>query len=211
MEHEVRHGGIKLKPRKAIATYFIISLNVLAFALEVKLWGSTNLANLYRLGALVPEEFVAGSWWRLLTAAFLHFGFLHLLVNMLGLYLFGARVEFSLGVPRYLLLYFTTGLGSMLAVTVMSVLGYSKAEFIVGASGCVMGLIGAFTAILLHDWQRTKARIAFRSLRVIVTLIVLQVIFDLNTPQISFIGHTSGLIIGFVVGSILNSNWLGRR
>lgn len=76
---------------------------------------------------------------------------------MLGLYLFGARVEFALGVPRYLLLYFTTGLGSMLAVTVMSVLGYSKAEFVVGASGCVMGLIGAFCCHTVTRLAKNKS------------------------------------------------------
>jgi rhomboid protease GluP len=203
IEYEATYSGISLKPRHPIATYLIISLNLLAFALEVKLGGSTNVNNLYRLGALVPEEVVTGSWWRLLSAAFLHFGFLHLLLNMLGLYLFGRLVEFSLGIPRFLLLYFTSAIGSMLAVTYMSVIGYSKADFVVGASGCVMGLVGAFAAVLLHDWQRKKTRLAARSLRGILSLILLQVIFDLTTPQISFVGHASGLIVGFLVGMIL--------
>ncbi|WP_460201933.1 rhomboid family intramembrane serine protease [Scytonema sp. NUACC21] len=211
MESEATyHGTISLKPRKAIATYLIIGLNLFVFALEVRLGGSTDLDNLYRLGALVPKEVVAGNWWRLLAAAFLHYGYLHLLFNMLGLYLFGRLVEFALGVPRFLLLYFTSAIGSMLAVTFMSVKGYSQANFAVGASGCVMGLIGAFAAILLLDWQRKKTRIAARSLRGIVTLIILQAIFDLNTPQISFVGHTSGLIVGFVVGFLLKNNWWGR-
>ncbi|WP_017316295.1 rhomboid family intramembrane serine protease [Mastigocladopsis repens] len=212
IEDEARYsGGVSLKPRQAIATYFIISLNVLAFVLEVKLGGSTNVNNLYRLGALVPEEVVTGSWWRVLTAAFLHFGFLHLLMNMLGLYLFGRLVEFALGIPRFLLLYFTSAIGSMLVVTYMAVMGYSQADFVVGASGCVMGLVGAFAAVLLQDWQRKKTRLAARSLRGIVILILLQVIFDLTTPQVSFVGHTSGVMIGFVVGMILRQNWLGER
>lgn len=212
MEYEATYSGrASLKLRHPIATYLIISLNILVFAIEVKLGGSTNANNLYRLGALVPEEVVAGSWWRLLSAAFLHFGFLHLLLNMLGLYLFGRLVEFALGIPRFLLLYFTCAIGSMLAVTYMSVKGYSQADFVVGASGCVMGLVGAFAAVLLHDWQRKKTRLAARSLRGILSLILLQVIFDLTTPQISFVGHTSGLIIGFVVGMILKLDWWGRQ
>ncbi|ARV58705.1 rhomboid family intramembrane serine protease [Nostocales cyanobacterium HT-58-2] len=212
IEYEARYsGGVSVKPRQAIATYFLISLNVLAFAVEVKLGGSTNLNNLYRLGALVPEEVVAGSWWRLLSAAFLHFGFLHLLLNMFGLYLFGRLVEFAFGIPQFLLLYFTSAIGSMLAVTYLSVMGYSETNFVVGASGCVMGLVGAFAAVLLHDWRRKKTRLAARSLRGIVTLILLQVIFDLTTPQISFVGHTSGLIVGFVMGIILKMSWWGRN
>ncbi|MBW4632383.1 MAG: rhomboid family intramembrane serine protease [Iphinoe sp. HA4291-MV1] len=206
IEYEATYSGrVSLKPRHEIGTYFLISLNVLAFALEVQLGGSTNPNNLYRLGALVPEEVVAGSWWRLLSAAFLHFGFLHLLLNMFGLYLFGRLVEFALGIPRFFLLYFTSAIASMLAVTYMSVMGYSQTNFVVGASGCVMGLVGGFTAVLLHDWRRKKTRLAARGLRAILIVIVLQVIFDLTTPHISFVGHTSGLMVGFVMGMILTN------
>ncbi|NJM72699.1 MAG: rhomboid family intramembrane serine protease [Scytonema sp. RU_4_4] len=206
IEYETRYNDrLSFKPRQEMGTYLIISLNVLVFALEVKLGGSTNLDNLYRLGALVPEKVVAGNWWRLLSAAFLHFGFLHLLLNMLGLYLFGRLVEFALGIPRFFLLYFTSAIGSMLAVTYMSVLGYSQTNFVVGASGCVMGLVGGFTAVLLYDWRRKKTRLAARSLRGILTVIVVQVIFDLTTPHISFVGHSSGLIVGFVMGMILKA------
>ncbi|GAA6616785.1 rhomboid family intramembrane serine protease [Scytonema sp. NUACC26] len=212
MESEARYNSrIGVKPRKAFATYFIISLNLLVFGLEVKLGGSTNLENLYNLGALVPKEVVAGEWWRLFAAAFLHYGFLHLALNMLGLFLFGRLVEFALGLPRFILLYFTSAIGSMLAVTFMSLKGYSQTNFAVGASGCIMGLVGAFAAILLIDWQRKRTRIAARSLRGIVTLIILQIIFDLTTPQISFVGHTSGLIVGFVVGWLLKSTWWVRQ
>ncbi|KYC43540.1 rhomboid family intramembrane serine protease [Scytonema hofmannii PCC 7110] len=212
MESEARYSGrVGVKPRQAFATYFIIGLNLLVFGLEVKLGGSTNLESLYKLGALVPREVIAGDWWRLLAAAFLHYGFLHLALNMLGLYLFGRLVEFAIGLPRFLLLYFTSAIGSMLAVTFMSVKGYSQTNFAVGASGCIMGLVGAFAAILLLDWQRKKTRIAARSLRGIVTLIILQVIFDLTTPQISFVGHTSGLIVGFVMGILLKYGFRGRH
>jgi rhomboid protease GluP len=196
-------GKADLTRYQPIATYLIIGLNLFAFALEIKFGGSTNLSSLYRLGALVPTEVIDGDWWRLFTAAFLHFGFLHLLMNMFGLYVFGRLVELNLGILRYLILYITTGLGSMLAVTFMSVMGYSKTDFVVGASGCVMGLVGAFAAILFYDWLRHKTRIASKSLRGILSLILLQAIFDLTTPQISFVGHTSGVIIGFVVGFLL--------
>jgi rhomboid protease GluP len=200
-EHEARYR--RKSSRQPNATYFIIALNLLTFALEVKFGGSTNPNTLIKLGALIPENVIAGEWWRLLTGTFLHFGFLHLFMNMYALYLFGRLVELSLGVPRYLLLYFTTGIGSMLAVTYMSVMGYARTDFAVGASGCIMGLVGAFAAILLVDWQRTKAKIAMKQLRAIAFIIALQVVFDLNTPQISFVGHTSGVIIGFFMGLVL--------
>jgi rhomboid protease GluP len=202
-EHEARYSiNVSSKPRQPYATYFTIVLNLLVFALEIKSGGSTNFYTLYNLGALVPEEVVAGEWWRVLTATFLHFGFLHLAMNMFGLYIFGRLVEFSLGIPRYLLLYLIAGIGSMLTVTSMSVLGYSQTQFVVGASGCVMGLVGGFAGILLSDWRRQKTHIASKRLRAIFAIILLQAVFDLTTPQISFVGHTSGVILGFLVGSI---------
>lgn len=69
----------------AIATYGLVSLNLLVFALEMAQGGSENLDTLYQLGALSPQEVWAGQWWRLLTANFLHFGWLHLLTNLIGL------------------------------------------------------------------------------------------------------------------------------
>lgn len=206
VEQEARfsfRGDFRL--RRANATYVLIGLNLLAFALEVMLGGSENFDTLYRLGALIPVEVLAGAWWRLLASIFLHFGFLHLLMNMLGLYFLGRFVEFSLGVPRYLLCYFTAGVGSMLAVSVLAVMGYSKAEFVVGASGAIMGLVGVTTAIMLRGWQR-GSRTALKHLRQILFIIALQMVFDLTTPQISFIGHTAGVIIGFLVGSLLQHN-----
>jgi rhomboid protease GluP len=212
LEQEARYSGrTNSLLRKANATYVLIGLNLLAFALEVIFGGSENLYTLYYLGALIPSEVVAGAWWRLLTSTFLHFGFLHLLMNMLALYSLGPFVEFALGVRRYVLTYFTAGVGSMLVVSVLAVMGYSKTQFVVGASGCIMALIGATAAILLRGWRREKSRFASKRLRVILFIIAFQVVFDLSTPQISFIGHTAGVIIGFLVGSLLKHDWEGRQ
>lgn len=189
--------------RQPSATFLIIGLNLAAFALEIRFGGSTNFETLYNLGALVPQQVLAGDWWRLLTATFLHFGWLHLIMNMLGLYLFGRFVEFILGVKQYLLVYLITGIGSMLVVTWVSISGYSQAGFIVGASGAVMGLVGVSIAIFLRDWLRDKGSIASQNLRKFLLMISLQTLFDLTTPHISFTGHISGAIIGFLVGMIV--------
>lgn len=211
LEQEARYGiKADFRLRRAIATYLIIGLNLVVFAMEVKLGGSENLDTLYQMGALVPREVIEGAWWRLLTATFLHYGLLHLAMNMLGLLFLGPFVEFALGVPQYLLSYLITGVGSMLIVAVMAVMGYSKAEFVVGASGCITGIVGITAAILLRGWRREKSRLALRRLRTILMIIAFQVVFDLTTLQVSFIGHTAGLIIGFLVGSLLKHTWRSR-
>lgn len=211
LDQEARYSGRGSYMVRANATYLLISLNLLFFALEVTSGGSENFNTLYRLGALVPGEVLAGDWWRLLTATFLHFGFLHLAMNMLGLYFLGPFVEFALGAQRYLLSYFTAGIGSMLAVTILSATGYSQAQFVVGASGCIMGMVGATAAILLRGWRKEKSRVASRRLRAILFIIVFQAIFDLTTPQISFVGHTSGLMIGFLVASVLKHPYRSQQ
>ncbi len=211
LQHQVRYSGRdRFMGAKAYATWAIIGLNVLMFIAEVKLGGSQNIYTLYRLGALVPEDVFNGDWWRLLTSTFLHFGFLHLLMNMFGLYILGPFVEYALGIGRYLLLYLTTGIGSMLVVCWATELGYSQAEFVVGASGCVMGIVGATAAILLRGWYREKSRVASKRLQFILFIIAFQVVFDLSNPEISFTGHTSGLMIGFIVGSLLKADWQGQ-
>lgn len=208
LQHQVRYSGTaRFRGSKAYATWGIIGLNLLVFALQIRLGGSENLNTLYRLGALVPEEVLKGDWWRLLASTFLHYGFLHLGMNMLGLYILGPFVEFALGVGRYLILYLSAGVGSMLVVTLATEMGYSEAQFVVGASGCVMGIVGATAAILLRGWRREKSYIASKRLRFILFIITFQIIFDLSMPQISFTGHTAGLVIGFLVGSVLKHDW----
>jgi len=204
LHHQIRYGSReRFLGSRAYTTWAIIGLNLIVFGLEIHFGGSENQQVLYQLGALVPQEVLDGAWWRLLTSTFLHFGVLHLLMNMLGLYILGPFVEYALSGWRYLLLYLTTGMGSMFVVSLATHFGYSEAQFVVGASGSVMGIVGATAAILLQGWRRDKSSLASRRLRFILFIIVFQVIFDLSIPQVSFTGHTSGLIIGFLVGSIL--------
>lgn len=203
IKQEARYIGKSQIKRQPKATFLIIGLNLVAFALLVRFGGSTNLYALYNLGALVPQQVLAGDWWRLLTATFLHFGWLHLMMNMIGLYYFGRVVEFILGVKQYLFVYLTTGVGAMLTVTLMYILGYSPENFVVGASGSVMGLVGVSVAIFLRDWLKNRGSIASKKLQSFLLIIVLQTVFDLTTPQISFVSHISGTIIGFLLGMIL--------
>jgi rhomboid protease GluP len=202
-----RHGSIlsqlTLGQAKPWATYGIIGLNLAVFGLEVALGGSTNDQVLAFLGGLIPTAVVAGGWWRLLAATLLHYGWLHLVMNMLGLWYLGPFVEIGLGVPRYLLVYWGSGVGSMLVITLMSVSGMLPDQFVVGASGCIMGLIGATAALLLQVWLQERSHSAFQQLRLVGLIIALQAVFDLTNPQISFVGHTAGLLIGFGLGFLL--------
>ncbi len=124
-----------------------------------------------------------GDWWRLITSAFLHASFLHILFNMLALWWIGGPVENVMGRAKYLSLYLVSGLagsaGALLA---------SPNDVTVGASGAIFGLLGAMVVI---QWQATGS-IAGPAL----TLIIINLVLTFAIPGISYGGHLGGLIGG---------------
>ena len=192
------------RDRIAYTTYTLIGLNLLIYGLEIKLGGSQSSIALERLGALIPEKVLAGEWWRLIGANFLHYGSLHLATNMLSLFFIGRLIELSLGVKYYLTIYLLSGIGSMLTFSLLAFkLGLDNA-FLVGASAAIMGLIGAILAISLQIWlKRRNSVTAKRRLQHVILIVVIQFIFDNIVPQISFHAHLFGFIIGFIISSIL--------
>jgi rhomboid protease GluP len=189
----------------AYTTYILIALNLLVYALEIKLGGSENALTLEHLGALIPQKVVAGEWWRLINANFLHYGSLHLATNMLSLFLIGRLIELSLGAKYYLTIYLFSGLGSMLTYSLL----FFKSEQlntvpVVGASAAIMGLIGGILAISLQIWLRRRHSVtAKRRLQQIILIVIIQFIFDNIIPQVSFHSHLFGFIIGFLISSVL--------
>ncbi len=205
LDQEARFSGWALwGGSRAYLTYGLIGLNLIIFIVEILTGGSRNPYTLYRLGALVPAAVEAGQWWRLFSSLFLHHGFIHLSLNMLALYILGPFVESVLGWRRYIFLYLVAGVGAGLVVVALAVLGLLPTnQLLVGASGGIMGLIGATGAIMLRGWRQEKARVASKRLIAVGLIVALQVILDLLVPQTSFTAHLAGAIIGFLVAGLL--------
>jgi rhomboid protease GluP len=187
------------KDKKAYITYILIAINFIYFGIENITGSSESIKTIYQLGGLVPDDVWAGEWWRLINANFLHFGWLHLLNNMFALYFLGRLVEYNLGGIRYFLAYSISGVGAMFVYSTIA----PPNTILVGASAAVMGLVGVIFALMLGIWRRDKSRIASHNLRLLLLLITLQFIFDFATPQVSWLVHVLGLIIGFVCGVFL--------
>ncbi len=195
--HEERFGATPgLFSKQARATRVLICLNLLMFAAEVLLGGATDGQALYRLGALFPPAVRAGEWWRLAASLFLHFGTLHLAMNMFALWLLGPFLEFALGLRRFLLVYLLTGIGSM-GVVMLFASGPAGQQMTVGASGCVMGLVGATGALMLRGWMKERALSARRRLAAIFAIVAMQTVFDALVPDVSMAAHLSGAVFGF--------------
>ncbi|QDZ40910.1 rhomboid family intramembrane serine protease [Euhalothece natronophila Z-M001] len=195
-------GAISITPTKAYTTYFIMAINIIIFMVAIPLGGSANVETLYHLGAAVPEEIASGEPWRVFTANFLHFGYTHLVSNLLGLWILGPYVEFYLGWLRYLLIYLLSGVGAISLFALFAIMVGREEDILVGASAAIMGLMGATFIILLRGWIQEKSSIAQERLRLVILIIALQVMFDFTVPNVSFFGHTAGLILGMLLTSL---------
>jgi rhomboid protease GluP len=186
--------------RGAPAVWALILLNVGMFAVEMIAGGSTNPVTLHRLGALEPDAIlVRHEYGRLVTALFMHYGFLHIAVNLYALYLLGPALEAMIGSWKFVIGYLLSGIGSSLGVVVLSILGLTSADQLVGASGCVMGVIGISAGLLV---RHRRSPLVGGRLREILVIVVFQTLFDLWTPQVSLGAHLSGFLTGVVIGIV---------
>ncbi len=186
--------------QNAPAVLILIAINVLAFLLEISAGGWNDPDVLHRMGALEPYAVVKGEYWRLLTALFLHGGFLHLGFNLFALYVLGPPLERAIGTMRFAACYLISGLGSSVGLVALMTLGFIQATQVIGASGCIMGVVGAWAGFLL---RHRHAPLAKQRLANIGLIVAIQVAFDLSTPQVSMAAHMCGLVAGFLLGLIL--------
>jgi membrane associated rhomboid family serine protease len=179
----------------------LLVLNLAMFVAQTALGGSTNPLTLHRLGALEPWSVLAkGEYWRLLTALFLHYGAAHLVVNMFALYFFGPTLEEALGSLRFAACYLLSGVGSCVEIATLWHFRLLELNQLVGASAAVMGIVGAWAGSLIRDRHVPHHR---RTLRSILIIIVVQVVYDALTPHVSMAAHLTGLATGFLLGLLL--------
>lgn len=187
--------------RIAPAVSVIILLNIIIFGVELHRQALINPLMLHRLGELDFTEVVnQGEFWRLITALFLHYGPVHLIVNLFALYVIGPPLEEIIGTIRFAGCYLISGIGSTAGVMALTLIGILRPIPLVGASGCVMGIVGVWAGFLLrhrHTWQ------AKQRLWNILLIIAMQVLFDVFTPQVSTSAHLCGLITGFALGLVV--------
>ena len=121
-------------------TLNLIALNVAVFAYELSL--GSALEGFLRTYGVVPSRLAEGwTWTPILTSMFLHGGWLHLILNMWFLWIFGDNVEDRLGHARYLLLYLAAGVAAVVAHVTANP---DSAVPTVGASGAIAGVLGAY-------------------------------------------------------------------
>jgi membrane associated rhomboid family serine protease len=212
-------GGGRMNPM----TMGLILVNVLVYAVELAAGGAVNgtgnwLFNhgaLFVDGAYVPGGLgtwpahmpappgyhmigvAHGEWWRLFTAAFLHYGPLHLLLNMYSLYWVGTLLERVIGSWRFLLLYVSAGIAGSAGALLLT-----PNAVTVGASGAIFGVLGALYVLEREGRIHSGGQI----MGLIVLNLVITFAFSgfaigskVTGLTISLGGHLGGLIGGFVL------------
>lgn len=145
--------------KSTISTYILIAINVLVYAWlalqQQSLMMDTNADALAILhtGANLNPLTLGGQPWRMLTSMFLHYGLIHLAVNMYALYVLGTSLEPGVGTARFLMIYFFCGIAAGIASLVFNIFIPSA-----GASGALFGLfgyqLGAEVIGNFHDRQK---------------------------------------------------------
>jgi membrane associated rhomboid family serine protease len=187
--------------RHAPGVFILIVVNVIAFLFEISAGDWSDPEVLHRVGALdAYSVIVQHEYWRLFTALFLHGGLLHLGFNVFALYVLGPALEQSIGTLRFAVCYLISGLASGAGVVALTFLGLVQPAQLVGASGAIMGIVGAWAGFLLRHWHAPTAK---QRLGNVAMIVVIQIAFDLSTPQVSMAAHMCGLVAGFVLGLVL--------
>jgi membrane associated rhomboid family serine protease len=188
--------------KESPVVFLFIFINIAVFYIEWHRGALHYPIVMRRLGALDYDEVIGeGEFWRLLTALFLHYGWAHLLFNLFALYILGPPLERAIGSWRFAFAYLVSGIGSTAGVVALTLLRVVNKAELVGASGSVMGIVGAWAGFLVrhrHVWQAKQ-----RLLNILV-IIVIQIAFDISTPEVSTSAHLCGLITGFLLGLYLS-------
>jgi rhomboid protease GluP len=197
---------MRSSPRNAPVTSLLLLVNLATFAGTLLygggLWHSAVAVQL-AWGANFGPATQDGQWWRLFTAMFLHFGIVHLALNMWALWDVGRLVERLYGRARFTAIYLVSGVAGNLLSLVMQ----GNHAISGGASGAIFSLFGALLVFLWRERQqidRDEFRWMFGAASVFTLLILGMGRF---IPGIDNAAHFGGLVAGALLGSLLARPW----
>jgi membrane associated rhomboid family serine protease len=146
-------------------------------------------------GSCVPQLFFHGEWWRVVTPNFLHLGLIHLAVNSVVLYMLGPQVEEIYGSQKFIVIYLTTGVFSMV---VSSLFGFGGG----GASGSLSGLIGLLAAYG-YRLGGPFGRALMRQMLFWALIGLLPV--SMFGGRVNWVAHGAGAVAGGALGLVISS------
>ena len=179
-------------------TISLIIINVIIFII-MELTGSTeNVSFMLKYGAVYPTYITErGEYWRFFTATLMHFGFSHLLNNMVMLGAAGQILERALGKIKYVLLYFVTGIGGCM-LSYLEMIHSGEYAVAAGASGSIFGIVGALAWILIVN----KGRYESLTGKGMFIMMAISLYYGASTGDVDNWGHIGGFLMGFLISII---------
>jgi membrane associated rhomboid family serine protease len=192
-------------------TSLIIVINVAAFVLEL-VGGETFI----KQWSMVPADIVAGhNWITIFSAMFLHAGLIHIVGNMLFLWVFGPQIEDVMGAGRYLAFYVLGGLAATIAQIIIDPTSTIPN---LGASGAIAAVMGAFIITYPRDKIRTIifigwfVRVTFIPAVILIGFWFLIQLFSevgglivMQKGGVAYMAHIGGFIFGMVAARIFEN------
>jgi len=199
--------------RRPVVTYVLLSMNAAIFLMEFHfLFGGFIFSKQSFLNA------EAHSFLTLITYQFLHGGWGHLIFNMLFLFIFGDNIEGSLGRRYFLLFYLACGVGAALSEVFLDpYFGLNDPGYLIGASGSISGVLGAY--ILRYPKAKILTWITFiffveiRAVWFIGLWIAMQFLYQILTPGsgTAYIAHIGGFVAGMIIYGLYHQLQLRRQ
>lgn len=182
-------------------TIALIAVTVLVYLFELNPRWNVKERLALKSDWVVKEH----QWYRVFSAMFVHFGFFHILLNMLALYYFGELVEAGLqefpggAVWRYLIIYLVSGICGSLSVLLKDKIRHTD-EMSGGASGAIFGLLGALLIMLMKNNPAISEQM---NLGILMADIVIMLIPGFTSKRVSLASHIGGLLAGMLLGLAL--------
>lgn len=182
-----------------VMTISLAAINIIAFFV-LELFGDTQDVDfMMQIGAVYPARLTEdGEYWRLFTATFMHFGFEHLINNMLILLCAGRILERALGHLKFIVLYLCAGVGGS-TLSFLQMLKSGDYAVSAGASGAIFGIIGALLWIVICHRGRYETLTG----KGLLFMIVISLYYGIRTGGIDNWGHVGGLLMGFVLSVLV--------
>lgn len=196
-------------------TIALIAINVIVLLAGAAMSGMDSLfgglfsgsGRIHYLGAVIGPSFISdpnnlppgveagevftgvddGAAYRLVTGMFIHFGPLHLLMNMWALWVLGRSLEAAFGPLRFLALYMLCGIGGSVAALL-----FQPNALTAGASGAIFGLFAALFIAMKRLGKSTSS---------VLPIIVINLVITFTIPGISIAGHLGGMATGALLGA----------
>jgi len=177
-----------------------VDTNILVYAamgLSGVSWTDPSIEHAIKWGADFGPFTLSGEWWRILTSTFVHFGIIHIALNMWCLWSLGRSLEIFMGQKAFAVTYLLSGLGASLTS-----IAWNPWRVSAGASGTIFGIAGAFVSYLYLKKVSIDRGLVKQQLKSLLIFIGYNLLYG-AAGNVDNSAHLGGLVSGLILGALV--------